>query len=131
VAAEPAAQDGKAGGADLALGYQVFAVVQAGGKQYKVTNNDLVTVNYMDAEVGRKIVLEKVLLVGCSQWTAIGTPLLSNNAKVVATVIEHYRGKKIQVFKKKRRKGYARRHGHRQEHTTLRIDEVQYTGADE
>ena len=55
----------------------------------------------------------------------------SNNAKVVATVIEHYRGKKIQVFKKKRRKGYARRHGHRQEHTTLRIDEVQYTGADE
>lgn len=85
---------------------------------------DRLTVNRVRAPVGSKIVLHKVLLAGCSDWTMIGTPLITEGVTVTATVAEHFRGAKVQVFKKKRRKGYAKRRGHRQEHTVLQIDAI-------
>lgn len=60
---------------------------------------------------GTTINLDKVLLVGSASWTAIGTPLVGDTAKVTAVVHDHHRGAKLQVFKKKRRKGYTRRQG--------------------
>ena len=70
--------------------------------------------------------LQKVLLVGSKSWTAIGTPILpAETATVQAVVTDHHRGAKINVFKKKRRKGYARRIGHRQDLTTLRITGIE------
>eukprot|EP00038_Savillea_parva_P031549 m.87808 g.87808 ORF g.87808 m.87808 type:complete len:218 (-) comp9724_c0_seq4:893-1546(-) len=103
-----------------------FAVVQINGKQYKVTESDFVITAKLPAAVGSRITLNKVLLVGSESWTAIGTPLVGD-AKVTAIVHDHHRGAKLQVFKKKRRKGYTRRKGHRTDYTTLRIASIAYT----
>ena len=103
----------------------LFAVVHVAGKQYKVSAGDTIILNRIQADVGRSIALKKVLLVGGRDWTKIGTPLVDDETvEVSATVTEHFRGAKVQVFKKKRRKGYAKRHGHRQEFTKLNILEI-------
>ena len=103
----------------------LFAVVHVGGKQYKVSAGDTIILNRIQADVGRDIALKKVLLVGGRDWTKIGTPLVSEGAvQVSATVTEHFRGAKVTVFKKKRRKGYAKKQGHRQESTKLKILDI-------
>eukprot|EP00040_Diaphanoeca_grandis_P004125 m.27159 g.27159 ORF g.27159 m.27159 type:complete len:216 (-) comp15695_c1_seq1:162-809(-) len=109
-----------------------FVVVQIGGKQFKVTEGDQIVLNRLHADVGKTILLQKVLMVGSSNWTAIGTPIIdANTVTVRARIEDHHRGKKIQVFKKKRRKGYARRQGHRQNYTTLSIVEIDCEGPSE
>eukprot|EP00049_Salpingoeca_infusionum_P025398 m.19119 g.19119 ORF g.19119 m.19119 type:complete len:152 (+) comp7979_c0_seq1:152-607(+) len=102
-----------------------FAVVHVGGKQYKVAPNDVIVTNKLDCEIGKVIRLEKVLLAGSADFTMIGTPLLSRDGvKVTAMVTEQSKGAKIVSFKKKRRQGYIRKKGHRQDLTFLRIQEV-------
>ena len=106
----------------------MFAVIESGGKQYKVAKNDVITVEKLAAEVGADIALERVLLLGEDGATVIGTPTVEG-ASVTAQVLDQTRGKKIIVFKKKRRKNYRRTQGHRQDLTVLRITEISSGGA--
>jgi large subunit ribosomal protein L21 len=99
------------------------AIIKTGGKQYRVTPGSRVRVEKLPADVGQKIELGEVLLVGSGADAKIGTPLVSG-AKVKATITEHGRGPKLVVYKFKRRKNYRRKAGHRQSFTELHIDEI-------
>ncbi len=106
----------------------MFAVIESGGKQYKVAKNDVITVEKLAAEVGADVALERVLLLGGDGATVVGRPTVEG-ASVRAQVLDQTRGKKIIVFKKKRRKNYRRTQGHRQDLTVLRITEISSGGA--
>ncbi len=101
----------------------MFAIVKTGGKQYRVQKDDLIKVEKLDAEAGATLTLDQVLLVGEGEKSTIGAPLVAG-AAVVVEVVEHTRGPKIIIFKKKRRQNYRRRKGHRQDLTVLRITEI-------
>ena len=100
-----------------------FAVVELGGTQYKVAADDVIAVEKLDAEVGSIIHVNRVLLVGSKDATIIGSPLVKD-ASVEAFVEEQTLADKVIVFKKKRRKGYRRWKGHRQNLTILRINDI-------
>jgi large subunit ribosomal protein L21 len=97
----------------------MFAVIQTGGKQYKVAKDDVIRVEKLPAEAGSEVVLDQVLLVG----DKIGAPLVGG-ATVKATVVAQARGEKIIVFKKRRRQNSRRKNGHRQDITILRITDI-------
>ena len=99
----------------------MYAVFKTGGKQYRVNEGDVIKVEKLPAEVGSDIEFERILMVGAGENITVGTPLV-DDAKVVGKVVEQDRGKKIIVFKMKRRKNYRRKHGHRQDYTGVRID---------
>jgi large subunit ribosomal protein L21 len=94
----------------------MFAVIRTGGKQYRVAEGDVIKVERLDGDAGSSITLGDVLMAG----SKVGAPLLSG-ASVAAEIVEHARGPKIIVFKKKRRQNYRRKNGHRQDLTVLRI----------
>jgi large subunit ribosomal protein L21 len=98
----------------------MFAVIRTGGKQYRVAKDDVLAVEKLDGEPGATIALDEVLMVGEGSQVATGTPLVAG-ASVAATILAQQRGEKIIVFKKKRRKNYRRKKGHRQYETVLRI----------
>lgn len=97
-----------------------YAIIQTGGKQYLVHEDDVLSVEKLDAEVGSSIEVAPVLAVSNGEQLVVGNPTLEG-ASITAKVLEHYRGKKIVSFKKKRRKGYRRKVGHRQDLTKLKI----------
>lgn len=99
---------------------EAYAVVEAGGKQYRVKEGDLLSVDRMEAEEGTNVELGQVLAVSNGSRLIVGTPTIAK-ASLTATVVEHYRGTKVVSYKKKRRKGYSRKVGHRQELTRLKI----------
>ncbi|MDH3699758.1 MAG: 50S ribosomal protein L21 [Alphaproteobacteria bacterium] len=101
----------------------MYAVIKTGGKQYKVAKDDVIAVEKLDAENGASVELTEVLLVGNGKDQTTGTPLV-DGATVAAEVVTQTRGKKILVFKKKRRKDYRRTRGHRQLVTMLRITDI-------
>lgn len=101
-----------------------YAVVRTGGKQYRVAQGDILRVERLSGEVGDKVTLDEVLLVGGNGELKIGTPTLPN-VKVAAEVLQQGKAKKVIVFKRKRRKSYSRQRGHRQKLTTLKIMEIQ------
>ena len=103
-----------------------YAVIRTGGKQYRVSEGDLVKVEKLVGAVGDKVTLADVLFVGGNGAgeVKIGSPLVSN-AKVTGEIVSQARAKKILVFKKKRRKSYSRQHGHRQYQTTLKITAIE------
>jgi large subunit ribosomal protein L21 len=101
----------------------MYAVFQTGGKQYKVAKDQMLTVEKLEAEPGVKLTFESVLMVGDEATATIGAPFVAG-AAVSAEVVEQNRAPKIIVFKKKRRKGYRRRKGHRQHQTLLRITDI-------
>lgn len=101
----------------------MYAVIETGGKQYKVAPGDFLKVEKLEAQTGDQIELDQVLAVSGDDGLSIGEPKL-DGAKVKATVLRTAKGKKIIVFKKKRRKGYKKKQGHRQWTTLLRIDEI-------
>ena len=101
----------------------MFAVVKTGGKQYKVTKGEVIRVEKLDAEVGSEIDLPEVMMVTDQDDVQVGNPVL-DTATVKAKVLEHGRAKKVVVFKKKRRKGYKKKRGHRQPFTTLEITDI-------
>ena len=106
----------------------MFAVVKTGGKQYRVTPGDVVVVEKLLGDPGDKIKLDHVLMVGeDGQSPEIGSPLVGNNA-VNCIILDQSRSAKILVFKKKRRKGYKRTKGHRQDHTVLRVLDINGKG---
>ncbi|XP_019234469.1 PREDICTED: 50S ribosomal protein L21, mitochondrial-like [Nicotiana attenuata] len=103
----------------------VFAVIQIGSHQFKVSNGDSIfTEKLKFCEVNDKLILNKVLLLGSTDQTIIGRPILPD-AAVHAVVEEHALDAKVLIFKKKRRKNYRRTRGHRQELTKLRITDIQ------
>jgi large subunit ribosomal protein L21 len=102
----------------------MHAVIKTGGKQYRIKPGDEFNVEKLaDVEVGAEFTFDEVLAVGSGADLAIGTPIV-DGAKVTAEIVEHGRSKKIIVFKKKRRKKYRRKHGHRQPYTRVRITDV-------
>lgn len=101
-----------------------FAIIKEGGKQYKVMNGMVLDIEKRPEEIGEKIKLDNVLLVSRSNDTSfIGSPIV-DGAYVTGEVVRHYRGAKVLVYKKKRRKGYTRTMGHRQSHTTIKIIDI-------
>lgn len=101
----------------------MYAIVQTGGKQYKVQPGDQVKVEKLNGEPGTLIELDQVLAMATDEGLNLGTPLIQD-ARVKATIVKTTRDRKIVVFKKKRRKGYHKKQGHRQWFTLLRIDEI-------
>ncbi|HLS27889.1 MAG TPA: 50S ribosomal protein L21 [Opitutales bacterium] len=100
------------------------AIIKTQGKQIAVTEGDILTVNrYPDTEAGATITINEVLTLGEGDDIKIGAPLVEG-ASVSATVLENKRGKKLVVFKKKKRKGYERKRGHRQELSVIKIDSI-------
>ncbi len=106
----------------------MFAVIRTGGKQYRVAKDDIINVEKLDGSEGVSVTLDQVLMIGDDKSATIGAPLVAG-ASVTATVLEQARAGKIIVFKKKRRKNYRRKAGHRQNLTVLRINDIRTAGA--
>ena len=101
----------------------MYAVVRSGGKQYRVSPGGSVRVEKLSGEVGSKVTLDEVLMIGGEGDVKIGTPTV-DGASVSGTIMAQGRGDKIRVFKMKRRKGYRRTQGHRQDYTEIAIDGI-------
>ena len=101
----------------------MFAIVEIAGFQYKVQKDRYIYVNRLKGEVEDKITFDKVLLLSTDTDVKVGTPTVSG-AKVEAKILEHLRGEKVIVFKKKRRKGYQVQNGHRQYLTKILISDI-------
>ena len=104
----------------------MYAVIRSGGKQYKVSKDDVISVEKLTAEAGDKISLDEVLMISEKDNLIIGDPIIKG-ATVNAEVVEQTRAKKIIVFKKKRRHNYRRKNGHQQNLTTLKIVDIKAT----
>ena len=102
----------------------MYAVIKTGGKQYRVAADDVLEIERLEGEAGGKIEFSDVLMVGQGDSVKVGTPTVAG-AKVVAEVVEQARGRKIIVFKKRRRQNSRRKKGHRQDLTRVRITEIQ------
>jgi large subunit ribosomal protein L21 len=100
-----------------------YAVIKTGGKQFVVAKGSTIRIPSVDAEAGRSIELDAMLTAGGEGGNEGDAPVVGA-AKVSATVVDHGRGAKIVVFKKKRRKHYKRKQGHRQGYTTITIDSI-------
>ena len=105
----------------------MYAVISAGGKQYRVSNGERITVEKLDREAGRDVELDNVLMVADGENIKIGQPSVKD-ARVLAKVISHKKGPKIIAFKKEKRKKYRRKTGHRQEYTELEVKEIKLGG---
>ena len=103
-----------------------YAIIESGGKQYRVSEGDLIDVECQSGEVGQLLSFNEVLLVGNQETIHLGTPLLSG-ARVVGTIAEQGKHDKVIVFKFKRRKKYRKKQGHRQRFTKVRIDQIELT----
>ena len=101
----------------------MYAIVEIAGHQYKVEKDQQVFVNRLDAEEGKKVKFDRVLLVDNGKDVQVGAPAVSG-AEVTAQVERHLKGDKVLVFKKKRRKGYQKMNGHRQYLSELLITDV-------
>ena len=102
----------------------MYAIVEILGQQFKVEQGKKLFIHRMaEAERGETVEFDKVLLVDNDGTVTVGAPVV-NGAKVVCEVISHVRGEKVIVFHKKRRKGYRKRNGHRQDFTELMIKEI-------
>jgi large subunit ribosomal protein L21 len=101
----------------------LFAIVHTGGKQYRVAPGDVFRVERLPGERGDEVLLDQVLLVADGDAIQVGQPLVAG-AQVVGEILRQGKAKKILVFKKKRRKKYRRRQGHRQLYTALQVKEI-------
>jgi large subunit ribosomal protein L21 len=103
----------------------MFAVVKAGGQQYKVAKDDVIKIDKIEGEEGSEIILENVLLVSDDKkGLTVGAPLVKG-ATVTVTILEQTRDKKVLIFKKRRRKNSRRKNGHRQYITILKVTNIQ------
>ena len=101
----------------------MYAIVDIAGQQFKVKKDQKIFVHRLESEEGAKVEFNEVLLADNEGKVKVGTPNLEG-AKVTATVLSHLRGDKVLVFKKKRRKGYQVKKGHRQNYTQISIDKI-------
>jgi large subunit ribosomal protein L21 len=100
-----------------------YAIVEIAGKQFKVAQDQHLYTPQLNLEVGNAVVFDKVLLIEDSGSIAVGAPTITG-AKVMGKVLDNVRGDKIIVFKKKRRKGYKKTQGHRQDYTKVLIEQI-------
>ncbi len=101
----------------------MYAIIKAGGKQYKVQAGEQLRLEALEGEVGAKLSFGEVLLVGAGDSVKLGAPLVSG-AKVNATIVSHGRADKVKIFKLRRRKHFQKTQGHRQSYTEVRIDDI-------
>ena len=101
----------------------MFAVIVTGGKQYKVAEGDTLFIEKLEAEEGAAVKFDQVLMVGDGENVKVGTPVVEG-AAVEAKVVKNGKGKKIYVFKMKRKKNYRRKKGHRQPFTKVEITKI-------
>lgn len=101
----------------------MYAVIKTGGKQYRVAEQDVIRVERLDAGIGESLEIEEVLLVGGDGEPRVGSPFVEG-AKVTATLVDQIKGEKVIIFKKRRRKNFRRKRGHRQALSVLRIDGI-------
>lgn len=101
----------------------MYAVIESGGKQYRVAPGDVIRVEKLEADAGQTVTLDRVLLVAGDSGVQVGTPTVAN-ATVTATVKAHGRGDKILVFKRRRRKHFRKTIGHRQDFTEIEITRI-------
>jgi len=102
----------------------MFAVVQTGSKQYKVTKNSVIRVEKIEGSLGTRVDLDQVLMLGeSSKISFIGTPIIKG-AKVTAEILDQCRDDKVIIFKKRKRQNYRRKNGHRQYLTELKILDI-------
>jgi large subunit ribosomal protein L21 len=101
----------------------MYAIIRTGGKQYQVAQGDQLRVESLDGSVGDTVEIDDVLLVADGEDVKIGKPQVEG-AKVTAKIVEQGKAKKVLVYKKKRRKGYEVKNGHRQLYTALRIEGI-------
>ncbi len=105
----------------------MYAVIETGGKQYRVQQGDVLSVEKLGVEAGKKVTFDKVLVVNDGTSVTVGTPFVQN-AAVDATVVENGKGKKVVIFKYKAKKDYRKKQGHRQPYTMVKIDEISVGG---
>ncbi|MBQ5797499.1 MAG: 50S ribosomal protein L21 [Firmicutes bacterium] len=105
----------------------MYAVIETGGKQYRVQQGDVITVEKLNVEAGEKVTFDKVLVVNDGEGLTVGTPCVEG-ATVGATVVENGKGKKVVIFKYKAKKDYRKKQGHRQPYTMVKIDEIAVGG---
>ncbi len=101
----------------------MYAILETGSKQYRVTAGTKFEVERLSTEAGQPVTFDRVLLVNNDGKVTVGAPTVAN-ASVVADVLEHKRGDKVTIFKMKRRKGYHKKQGHRQELTVVKVKSI-------
>jgi large subunit ribosomal protein L21 len=101
----------------------MYAIIETGGKQYKVTKGEILNVDKLNQDIGAMVELDKVLLISDSDKVTVGNPVIKN-AKVILEVVKTAKGKKVVVFKYKRKKGYRKTKGHRQQYTTVKVTDI-------
>lgn len=100
----------------------MYAVIETGGKQYRVQEGDVITVEKLNAEVGETVTFDKVLVLGEGKDVKVGTPYI--DAAVTGTVVENGKGQKVIIFKYKAKKDYRKKQGHRQPYTMVKIESL-------
>jgi large subunit ribosomal protein L21 len=101
----------------------MYAIVDIAGQQYKVAKDQYVYAPKMEGETGTAVSFDKVLLMDNGKGVEVGSPVIAG-AKVSGKILEHVKGDKVIIFKKKRRKGYAVKNGHRQQYTKVQIESI-------
>ena len=102
----------------------MYSIIKISGKQYSVSEGDTIKVSSQDWKVGDRVKLDQVLLTDNGKNIEVGTPKV-NGASVTVEILEHNREKKLLIYKKKRRKGYQRKNGHRQGYSLLKVNKLQ------
>lgn len=102
----------------------MYAIIETGGKQYKVQEGQVIRIEKLDAQIGEEVTFDKILAVKRENELKVGTPLVEG-AKALGTVLDQGRGKKIIVFKYKAKKNYRRKQGHRQPFTEVKIERIE------
>lgn len=101
----------------------MYAVVEVGGQQFKVAKDDVILISKIAGEIGESIALDRVMLISDDHGLRLGNPVIEG-AQVRASILNFERGKKVIVFKKKKRKGYKVKKGHRQDYTRLKVEDI-------
>ena len=102
---------------------EAYAVIETGGKQYRVEKGHVLDVELLDGEPGTELDIDRVLAVSDGSAITVGKPLV-DGASVKVSIVEHHRGPKVVSYKKKKRKGYSRKVGHRQDLTKLKVEAI-------
>lgn len=105
-------------------GAEMYAIIETGGKQYRVQEGDAIYVELLQANIGEKVTFDQVLAVGNGEGLTVGAPTVAG-AKVTGKVEKHGKGRKILVFKYKSKKNYRRKQGHRQPFTKVIIEKIE------
>ncbi|MHB1127514.1 MAG: 50S ribosomal protein L21 [Bacillota bacterium] len=101
----------------------MYAIIETGGKQYKVAQGDVIRIEKLDVTAGEVVEIERVLAVGTGDELRVGSPIVEG-AKVILKVLEQGKGKKIIIFKYKAKKNYRRKQGHRQPFSKVIVEEI-------